>query len=151
MTSTAGDNITNLLHKSLCCCLNEDLRAPHTNLFVGDHTLPLRSDADEQLLLQLGFNQTMKLSSIVLGVPDNSSCPKTIKLFCNQGNLGFDDAAGRYTLKQLFWCRGTFLFMLVEAVYSQGLSAYVAGCQLQRLKSPQFISYQPDISQSADY
>ena len=102
MTSTAGDNITNLLHKSLCCCLNEDLRAPHTNLFVGDHTLPLRSDADEQLLLQLGFNQTMKLSSIVLGVPDNSSCPKTIKLFCNQGNLGFDDAAGRHRKKPLF-------------------------------------------------
>lgn len=94
MSSSAGDNVTALLHKSLCCCLNEDLRAPHTNLFVGDHTLPLRSDADEQLLLHLGFNQTMKLSSIILGVPDNSSCPKTLKLFCNQTNLGFDDATG---------------------------------------------------------
>ena len=136
MTSAAGENITNLLHKSLCCCLNEDLRAPHTNLFVGDHTLPLRSDADEQLLLQLGFNQTMKLSSIVLGVPDNSSCPKTIKLFCNQGNLGFDDAAGRRVPK-------TF-FEVVELHYSCWLkqllcSAYVASYQSPHSKSRQFI------------
>ena len=97
MSSTAGDNITSLLQKSQCCCLNEDLKAPHTNLFVGDHTLPLRSDADEQLLLHLGFNQTMKLSSIILGIPDNTSCPKTLKLFCNQNNLGFEDATGDYS------------------------------------------------------
>ena len=98
MSSTAGDNITSLLQKSQCCCLNEDLKAPHTNLFVGDHTLPLRSDADEQLLLHLGFNQTMKLSSIILGIPDSTSCPKTLKLFCNQNNLGFEDATGNYII-----------------------------------------------------
>lgn len=97
MSSTAGENITTLLQKNQCCCLNEDLKAPHTNLFVGDHTLPLRSDADEQLLLHLGFNQTMKLSSIILGIPDSSSCPKTLKLFCNQNNLGFEDATGDYS------------------------------------------------------
>ena len=97
MSSTVGENITTLLQKNQCCCLNEDLKAPHTNLFVGDHTLPLRSDADEQLLLHLGFNQTMKLSSIILGIPDSSSCPKTLKLFCNQNNLGFEDATGDYS------------------------------------------------------
>ena len=101
MAAVGSDNLTGSLQKSLCCCLNEDPKAPHTNLFVGDHTLPLRSDSDEQLLLQLGFLQTMKLTSIVLGIPDDDSCPKTLKLFCNQNNLGFDDASGNL-LKRSF-------------------------------------------------
>lgn len=94
MAAVGADNLTGSLQKTLCYCLNEDPKAPHSNLFVGDHTLPLRSDTDEQLLLQLGFLQTMKLSSIVIGVPDSESCPKTVKLFCNKNNLGFSDASG---------------------------------------------------------
>jgi hypothetical protein len=89
----AATDITSLLLKNQCHCLNEDLRAPHTNLFIGDHTLPLRSDTDEQLILHLAYNQTMKLSKIIVGVPNNDSCPKTLKLFCNSINLGFSDAA----------------------------------------------------------
>ena len=109
MAAVGSDNLTGSLQKSLCCCLNEDPKAPHTNLFVGDHTLPLRSDSDEQLLLQLGFLQTMKLTSIVLGIPDNDSCPKTLKLFCNQNNLGFDDASGNL-LKRSFLFTHYFKF-----------------------------------------
>jgi hypothetical protein len=37
----------------------------------------------------------MKLSAIVIGVPDNGSCPKTVKLFCNKNNIGFSDASGK--------------------------------------------------------
>ena len=87
-------DITSQLTKSGCCCLNEDPRATHSNLFVGDETLPLRSDADEQLLLQLSFMQTMNISRLVIGIPTNDSCPKTVKLFCNKLNLGFDEASG---------------------------------------------------------
>jgi PITH domain len=93
MAQTPVD-ITSQLSKTGCSCLNEDQRFPHTNLFIGDHTLPLRSDADEQLLLQLAFMQTMKLASIEIGVPDNGHCPHTVKLFCNKQNMGFDDAQG---------------------------------------------------------
>jgi hypothetical protein len=92
--AASGENLGSLLSKSECYCLNEDVRAPHTNLFVGDHTLPLRSDADEQLLLHLALNQTVKLSSIEIGIPNDDSCPQHIKLFSNLNNLGFDDASG---------------------------------------------------------
>jgi hypothetical protein len=90
----SGENINSLLSKSGCFCLNEDTRAPHSNLFVGDHTLPLRSDADEQLLLHLAFNQTVRLSRVEIGIPNDESCPQHLKLFVNQNNLGFDDATG---------------------------------------------------------
>ncbi len=29
---------------------------------------------------------------MVIGLPENDSCPKTIKLFCNRCNMGFDEA-----------------------------------------------------------
>ena len=103
MASVGSDNITGSLQKSLCYCLNESPKAPHSNLFVGDHTLPLRSDTDEQFLLQLGFLQTMKLTSIVIGVPDNDSCPKNVKLFCNKNNLGFSDASGKEHSERVFF------------------------------------------------
>ena len=87
------ENVTNWILKSECYCLNEDVRAPHSNLFVGDSTLALQSDCDPQLLLHIAFQQTLKLSSLELGIPNNETCPQTIKLFLNKNNLGFSDAS----------------------------------------------------------
>ena len=56
--------------------------------------LHFRSDADEQLLLHLAFMQTVKVSSLQIGIPNDGSCPQTIKLFCNKNNLGFSEASG---------------------------------------------------------
>ena len=95
-----AENITNLLAKSSCYCLNEDPRAPHSNLFVGDSTLALKSDADEQLILQLAFGQTCALKSIILGVPDDDTAPATVKFFLNQSNLGFSDANDMKPIQQ---------------------------------------------------
>jgi hypothetical protein len=95
--ATANENLNNFLTKSGCYCLNEDTRAPHTNLFIGDHTLPLKSDADEQLLLQLSFQQTVSLRKLQLGVPADNSCPFHVKLFANKLNLGFSDASGIFS------------------------------------------------------
>jgi hypothetical protein len=36
------EDLTNQLLKTSCYCLNESPRAPFSNLFIGDHTLPLR-------------------------------------------------------------------------------------------------------------
>lgn len=117
--AAATEDLTNQLLKSSCYCLNESPRAPFSNLFIGDHTLPLRSvdiltlsstfffsnlllyllfrsDTDEQLLLHLAFMQTMKVSSLHIGIPNDDSCPLTIKLYCNKNNLGFSEASGLY-------------------------------------------------------
>jgi hypothetical protein len=89
----ATDNFNGLLNPSGCFCLNQDDTTPYTNLFLGDENLPLKSNADEQLLLHLSLRQIVKLEKIVLGIPADESCPQTIKLFCNKNNLGFDEAS----------------------------------------------------------
>ena len=92
MSSKAADNITNLLAKTSCYCLNEDPRAPWTHLLVGDETLALKSDTDEQIVLHLAFAQTCSLNKLVFGVPNDDTAPGTVKLFLNQNNIGFSDA-----------------------------------------------------------
>lgn len=52
---------------------------------------PLKSDADEQLLVSLNLPQTFKLSAIRLGGPTDGSAPSTIKLFANKVSMSFDD------------------------------------------------------------
>jgi hypothetical protein len=95
MASPKHEPLNQYLTKSGCYCLNEDTRHPHGNLFIGDHTLDLRSDADEQLLLQLSFQQTVLLRKLEIGVPADNSCPMHVKLFANKLNLGFSDATGK--------------------------------------------------------
>lgn len=82
--------------KSACYCLNESAPNQYTNLFVGDHTLGVKSDSDEQLIIHLAFLQTFKLSGISFGIPGDGSCPATVKLFANANNLGFSDASGTF-------------------------------------------------------
>jgi hypothetical protein len=88
---SASDQIV----KANSYCLNESATGQFYNLFMGDHTLGLRSDSDEQLLIQLAFLQTFKLTTIQIGIPSDDSCPSTIKLFANTLNMGFSDASGK--------------------------------------------------------
>eukprot|EP01040_Poterioochromonas_malhamensis_P017471 gene17471-20089_t len=90
---SAGEELNQYLTKSSCYCLNEDSRSNYNNLFMGDHTLVLKSDADEQLLLQLAFQQTVNIRRVQLGLPADDSCPQTVKLFANKLNLGFSEAS----------------------------------------------------------
>ncbi|ESK90059.1 thioredoxin-like protein 1 [Moniliophthora roreri MCA 2997] len=53
----------------------------------------LQSDADEQLLLNIAFNQTVRVKSIIIKSEDTSKAPKLIKLTVNKPSLGFDDVA----------------------------------------------------------
>ncbi len=92
--SAQAEDITDKIAKKGCYCLNEAPSGPYSHLFVGDHTLALKSDADEQLLLHIEFNQTYNLTQLVFGLPGDSSCPHTIKMFANKKELGFSDAPG---------------------------------------------------------
>ena len=88
------EELNQYLTKSGCYCLNEESRHSYNNLFMGDHTLFLKSDADEQLLIQLSFQQTLYIRRLQLGLPSDGSCPNKIKLFANKLNLGFSDTSG---------------------------------------------------------
>ncbi|EDR09445.1 uncharacterized protein LACBIDRAFT_319047 [Laccaria bicolor S238N-H82] len=51
----------------------------------------LLSDADEQLLLTIPFNQSVRVRSIAIQSSSIDHAPKTIKLLVNRPSLGFDD------------------------------------------------------------
>lgn len=91
------EDVTSLLNKNRCYCLNEESPQQFQNLFCGDHTLRLKSDGDDQLLLHLEFGQTLSLKQIQIGVPGDNSCPKTVKLFLNKQDLDFSSAGGIFT------------------------------------------------------
>ncbi|KAF9023370.1 DUF1000-domain-containing protein, partial [Hymenopellis radicata] len=51
----------------------------------------LLSDADEQLLLNIAFNQAVRVRSLVIQSSDPARAPKTIKLVANNSSIGFED------------------------------------------------------------
>lgn len=51
----------------------------------------LISDADEQLLINIRFNQSVRVRSIVIHASVIGQAPCTIKLAANRPNLGFED------------------------------------------------------------
>lgn len=56
----------------------------------GDAPGALKSDCDEQLLFSLEFPALVKLHSIRIEGPDDTS-PKTVKIYVNKTNMSFDD------------------------------------------------------------
>ncbi|RUS82825.1 hypothetical protein EGW08_009401 [Elysia chlorotica] len=89
-----------LINKSGSECLNES--DEHT----FDHALNskggyLESDCDEQLIMNLAFNQPVKLHSLRMTCEAENG-PKTVKLFINQPHtLDFDSADGMEPLQML--------------------------------------------------
>ncbi|KAI0371829.1 DUF1000-domain-containing protein [Pilatotrama ljubarskyi] len=58
------------------------------------------SDADEQLLLTLPFNQSVKIRSIVLQTANAAQGPRKIRLVTNKPSLGFDDVEDEKSVVQ---------------------------------------------------
>eukprot|EP00299_Pterocystis_sp_00344_P008924 c3582_g1_i1.p1 GENE.c3582_g1_i1~~c3582_g1_i1.p1 ORF type:complete len:175 (+),score=25.10 c3582_g1_i1:23-526(+) len=54
-------------------------------------TLLLSSECDEQLLLNIAFNQKVKITAIRIRGVDANTSPKTVKLFVNKTRFDFDD------------------------------------------------------------
>ncbi|RHZ77058.1 hypothetical protein Glove_186g143 [Diversispora epigaea] len=71
-------------------CLNQLDDHNVRNIFKNDDN-NLESDVDEQLLITIPFNQTVKLHSLKIVPKDIDHAPKTIKLYVNRLNLGFDE------------------------------------------------------------
>eukprot|EP00607_Mallomonas_marina_P002900 CAMPEP_0182430064 /NCGR_PEP_ID=MMETSP1167-20130531/36485_1 /TAXON_ID=2988 /ORGANISM="Mallomonas Sp, Strain CCMP3275" /LENGTH=144 /DNA_ID=CAMNT_0024614675 /DNA_START=72 /DNA_END=503 /DNA_ORIENTATION=+ len=94
MASAASDvqELSPILIKSACYCLNQHSSFPFTNLFVGDETLYLKSDVDHQLLIHLVFQTYVRLHAISIIAPGDDSAPTGIKLFTNLSSPGFSDA-----------------------------------------------------------
>ncbi|CAI2165750.1 5128_t:CDS:2 [Funneliformis geosporum] len=71
-------------------CLNQQENHGIRNIFNKDNTY-LESDVDEQLLISVPFNQAVKIHSLKIVAKDIEHAPKTIKIYANRLNLGFDE------------------------------------------------------------
>ncbi len=57
-----------------------------------DDGLVLESDTDEQLLIHLTFNQSVKLNGLIIKSSAGGQAPKLIKLFVDRPTIGFSEA-----------------------------------------------------------
>ena len=87
----AAENLRDNIDTKQSYCLNQHPSHPMANLFMGDETLFLKSDCDNQLLICIVFRQTVKLSSICVGARPNEFAPTSIKLYSNLLSPGFSD------------------------------------------------------------
>ncbi|KAJ2155922.1 hypothetical protein GGH16_005733, partial [Coemansia sp. RSA 560] len=83
-------DLTSCVLKTQSECLNQNDDHPLENIF-DDTDSCLESDVDEQLILHVAFNQAIKLHSIMIKA-SGEQAPKSIKLFVNRTDVGFDDA-----------------------------------------------------------
>ena len=67
---TALVDLSDKLDKAACYTRNENSSYPWSNLFIGDSRLGLRSDADEQLIIHLTFQEFVKVSFEACGLLD---------------------------------------------------------------------------------
>ncbi|KAI8343396.1 PITH domain-containing protein [Chlamydoabsidia padenii] len=84
-------DLTDIITPNQMDALNQQEEHNVKNLFKKDDSY-LESDVDEQLIISVPFNQPVKLHSLKFKVADIAKAPKTIKIFANRQNLGFEDA-----------------------------------------------------------
>jgi len=86
-------DLATFVTKAGCECLNEADDHP-LEACLSSNPGYLESDCDEQLIINLSFNQTVKIHSLKIKAPKDQG-PKTLRLFINQPRtLDFDAAEG---------------------------------------------------------
>lgn len=96
--SSSAEQIADLsskINKAECYSRNESAQYPMSNLFLGDSRLGCKSDADEQLIIHIAFQEFVKVHSIKFTEYNRGSEPECnptiIKIYANRNNLGFED------------------------------------------------------------
>ncbi|KAJ2304749.1 hypothetical protein IWW55_001068 [Coemansia sp. RSA 2706] len=92
-------DLTRLVLKTKSECLNQDDDHPMDNIFT-EGASRLQSDVDEQLVIHVSFNQPIRLHSLMLKAPLEHA-PRSLKLFVNRTDVGFDDAEAAEATQQI--------------------------------------------------
>ncbi len=86
-------DLLSFINKSESECLNESDAHNLSACLTSGSSNYLESDCDEQLIINLAFNQPLKLHSLKIMAPKENG-PKHVKLFINQPRtLDFDQAS----------------------------------------------------------
>lgn len=95
-------NLEGEVIKKDCECLNQAATRTLSAVWQTDDDSYVESDCDEQLIIQIPFNQSVKIHSLrIKGAPSSGHNPKNIKLFLSQQNLDFDDAEALDAVQEL--------------------------------------------------
>lgn len=94
MPSCPGQSLNEYIDKTTLECLNQDQHHPVENAFRSDdEELVSDIETDPQLLVKVQFKQAIKLSAIrILGNVEDGSAPRSVKVFQNQPDIGFQEA-----------------------------------------------------------
>lgn len=88
-------SLLEFLDTSQLNCLNEAAQHPLRPILEGKvrntSEKYLLSDADDQLLLNLHFNQLVRVRSIAIASSNVPQAPKSVKLMVNRSSIGFED------------------------------------------------------------
>lgn len=94
-------DLSAFINKSQCECLNDSDEHNLSGCLSPGSSTWLESDCDEQLIINLAFNQPLKLHSLKLVAPKENG-PKSVKLFVNvPQTLDFDQANSLEPLQKL--------------------------------------------------
>jgi hypothetical protein len=77
-------NLSGLVNTDVSNILNAEGRPVVRSLFSSDSSQIVRSDSDEQLLINVVFKTTVKIKAITITAPDGEERPAVVKLFVNQ-------------------------------------------------------------------
>jgi len=94
-------DLTSFINKSESECLNESDEHNLSGCLSSGSNTYLESDCDEQLIINLSFNQPLKLHSLKIVAPKENG-PKNVKLFINLPHtLDFDQSSSMEPLQKL--------------------------------------------------
>lgn len=88
--------------KAQCECLNESDDHPFADCLKAEGGF-LQSDCDEQLIISITFNQSVKIHSLKIKAPTDKG-PKNVKIFINQPRtLDFDLADASTSVQDIVY------------------------------------------------
>ncbi len=85
-------DLTSMIEKKSIVCMNQSSSNPIGNALNDRPDTYVESDCDDQLLVTLPFNSSVKIMSITIRSPDVEHAPSKVRLFANRLNLDFDSA-----------------------------------------------------------
>ena len=132
--SSADVSLLSCLDSSQINCLNEStehtLKSIIQSKTLNSGSAFVLSDVDEQLLLSIHFNQTVRVRSIILKTSNISQGPRDIKIFVNNPSIGFEDVDSDNP-----GCNAAQVLSLSEAQVTQGKRIFLRYVRFQSVNS----------------
>lgn len=102
MAAQVQDLLDNIDFRSVECLNQKNNGVDHVlkQGYRDDGGLVMESDTDEQLIIHIPFQNSVKLHSISITSDCGDRAPRRVKLFTNHASLGFSEASSETPVQQ---------------------------------------------------